>query len=417
MMTMRQMPPSAPERLRVGILTTEFPTHGNVGGLSAYCWQLYQGLEAAGHEPHVLLQTAEFTNAKFTHECRVHLLRAEGISARIAFPFGRGSSLMLGRKIAGLVERLHLDIVEASDVGSLSVFVPMPLPNRAALVVRLHTGRKLLKQYRNGAHPPLRARARMFETIAAWVERRAISKADALSAVSQAVIERTSSDLGLLPRDVSVIPNPVSTELFHRGASTPESPGHVVCVGRLAWVKGIDLLVDAWALVAEADPSARLTVAGEDSLCAPGGSSMKSYLQRKIAASGLQASISLTGYIEPQRVPALLDSASLCVFPSRWEGMSLALIEAMGCGKCCIASQAPAMRETIEHGMDGVIVNAEDAPGFAAQILRLLNSPAERAQLGQAARSTAMKRFARTEVVRQTVELYRDTWARRNRKS
>jgi glycosyltransferase involved in cell wall biosynthesis len=108
----------------------------------------------------------------------------------------------------------------------------------------------------------------------------------------------------------------------------------------------------------------------------------------------------------PDVVPLyrLLDAALL---PSRMEGFSQSLLEAMALGKPVIASAAGGNPELITEGVDGLLVRPLDPPAWAAAIERVLQDPALAVGLGRAACRTARERFSLERTVARTLELYR----------
>lgn len=97
----------------------------------------------------------------------------------------------------------------------------------------------------------------------------------------------------------------------------------------------------------------------------------------------------------------------IALLPSRIEGFSQALLEAMALGKPVIASAAGGNVEVVRHEVDGLLVPPLDAAAWAAAIERLLSDPALAARLGQAARPRARVTFALERTVESTLALYR----------
>jgi glycosyltransferase involved in cell wall biosynthesis len=100
----------------------------------------------------------------------------------------------------------------------------------------------------------------------------------------------------------------------------------------------------------------------------------------------------------------LLDVALL---PSRMEGFSQSLLEAMALGKPVIASAAGGNPELVTDGEDGLLVPPLDPAAWAAALERLLVDPALAARVGEAARRTARERFSLERTVSRTLQLYR----------
>ncbi len=149
--------------------------------------------------------------------------------------------------------------------------------------------------------------------------------------------------------------------------------GYVLFVGTLEPRKNVGVLLDAWTLVAKADPRARLRVAGG---VAPGG---EEWLTRMRSAP-LSQTVEYAGYVEPGARRALYEGARALILPSLHEGFGLPVLEAMSLGVPVIASNRGALPEVV--GDAGLVVSAEDPRGLADAI---------RAVLGQPERAAAMR--------------------------
>jgi glycosyltransferase involved in cell wall biosynthesis len=80
-----------------------------------------------------------------------------------------------------------------------------------------------------------------------------------------------------------------------------------------------------------------------------------------------------------------LAAADVVVFPSRWEGMSIGLLEAMACGRSIVATDVPGTREALDD-VCGPLVQPEDPDALAAAIVPKLQDPVRAASEGRAAR-------------------------------
>ena len=94
-------------------------------------------------------------------------------------------------------------------------------------------------------------------------------------------------------------------------------------------------------------------------------------------------------------LPQRLAATQIFVLSTRWEGMPLALVEAMAAGCACVGTDVLGVREVIEHGRTGQLVPPEDAPALAAALQRLLQDVSFPAQLGRAAREQALRAHGR----------------------
>jgi glycosyltransferase involved in cell wall biosynthesis len=97
----------------------------------------------------------------------------------------------------------------------------------------------------------------------------------------------------------------------------------------------------------------------------------------------------------------------IALLPSRIEGFSQALLEAMALGKPVIASAAGGNVDLVRHEIDGLLVPPLEPAGWAAAIERLLADAPLAVRLGEAARETARVTFSLDRTVERTLELYR----------
>jgi len=182
-------------------------------------------------------------------------------------------------------------------------------------------------------------------------------------------------------RTVKVIPNPVAPGPRSTiPAATPVADGSartLLAVGRLVPAKGFDLLIDAFARVAQRHPGWKLEILGEGH--------QRDALTQRIAAHRLASRVAMPGF-SPQ-VRQAMRRADLFVLSSRFEGLPNALLEAMAEGVACVSFDCTAgPRELITHGENGWLVPAEDVDGLAAALDTLMQDDALRARLGTRAR-------------------------------
>jgi glycosyltransferase involved in cell wall biosynthesis len=162
----------------------------------------------------------------------------------------------------------------------------------------------------------------------------------------------------------------------------------VVCgVGRLARVKGFDLLIDAFGGVLEAFPTARLVILGEG----PQRGALEA------AAAGLGESVVLAGHSE--RVREVLAGVDVYALSSRYEGMANTLLEAMSVGAPIVAADVSGTREAVRDGVDALVVPPEDSAALRDAILKLLRDRGLAGSLGKSARGRARERFSRERMV------------------
>jgi glycosyltransferase involved in cell wall biosynthesis len=102
-------------------------------------------------------------------------------------------------------------------------------------------------------------------------------------------------------------------------------------------------------------------------------------------------------------VPRLLAAADLFVLPSRFEGLSFALLEAMAKATPTIASDAVGNDAVIRHGENGMAFTAGDSAHLQETIIRALDDPAAMRRMGDAAHQDVSSRFTRAEMIDRTL--------------
>jgi glycosyltransferase involved in cell wall biosynthesis len=169
---------------------------------------------------------------------------------------------------------------------------------------------------------------------------------------------------------------------------------HVVTAARLSHEKGVDILVVAWPAVARVCPAARLTILG--------GGDDETALKAQARTLGVADSIDFAGEIEDVR-PYL--ARSIFALPSRNEGMSNALLEAMAAACPIVASDISPNRRLIRDAANGRLFATQNPADLARVITELLGAPDVAARLGaQAAVDVAA--FDIGGIARQHRELY-----------
>jgi glycosyltransferase involved in cell wall biosynthesis len=171
----------------------------------------------------------------------------------------------------------------------------------------------------------------------------------------------------------------------------------VVCVANYRPRKGIELLVDALALLPREWPVHLLLVGRMDA----------SSLRRRIESSPVRERIHAPGH--RRDAPALVAACDAFVLPStKREGLARSLIEAMAYGVAPIVTDCGGSPEVVIDGQCGLVVPVADAGAIARAIARYYENPILRKRLGDAARERIAKDFKIERTIERTLELYRE---------
>ena len=187
------------------------------------------------------------------------------------------------------------------------------------------------------------------------------------------------------------------------GLRMPDEAPLAVSIGRLDEAKGLGYLVAAWQKVIAVHPDARLWLVGEGP--------RRKRLEAQIVDLDLLGRVFLAGVYDS--VEELLAAADLFVLPSREEGPSLAITEAMGAGLPIVTTDVPGNRELVTDGRHGLLVPGRDVEAMGTAVLRLLDEPDLAARLGTAARDLVQTRFSLARMVDAHLDLF-ESLARAN---
>jgi glycosyltransferase involved in cell wall biosynthesis len=286
----------------------------------------------------------------------------------------------------------------------------------AAMFAKYGLGKRLLVKLTSiASDTPSAILRRSYPRVTWWMYRRA----DAWVCMSpaQAIDCRQH---GLPDSKIHLIPNGVDLARFHPSGSaedrtelrarlglSPVEP-QVVFIGTIEKDKGVELLVDAAALVCQERRDVKFLLIGPDG-STPGETHVRpefvQALREKIRAIGLSEHVRLLG--RQTNTEEYLRAATLFVFPSRSEGFGTVVIEAMASGLPCVALDIPNVTaEIITTGQDGVIIATEHPAAFAEAIHRLLSDAVTARRLGQAAQETAQRKFSIERVAERYSDLY-----------
>jgi glycosyltransferase involved in cell wall biosynthesis len=217
-------------------------------------------------------------------------------------------------------------------------------------------------------------------------------------AVSEYVKQSGVTHLGIRRERATVIYNPIDVQAFRPDADTAAAGARLrtelgfeagdpvlLSVARLDPQKGLRYLVEAMPSIVAEFPRAVAVVVGGG---APGA---QPALEALAGALGMGAHVRFAGV--QADVKPFLEMCDVFVLPSLYEGMGIALVEAMAMERACVASRTTAIPEVVEDGVSGVLVPPADPAELARAIIALLRDAALRARMGGEGRRIAVARF------------------------
>jgi glycosyltransferase involved in cell wall biosynthesis len=199
---------------------------------------------------------------------------------------------------------------------------------------------------------------------------------------------------GHLPPAVRIAPMGVELSDFHRATAYKpyrgEGEARLFSCGRLNRIKGHAELIRAVAKLTERGHRIKLEIAGEDE---KGGTGFRRELEQLIDELGVGSSVELLGAVDESRVRRGLEEAHVFALASYHEPLGVAIMEAMAMQTPVVSTRQGGVKELVDEGVDGLLVDAKRVDELADAIERVLSDPGLAMKLSQASRSKIEQGF------------------------
>ncbi|MFQ5710334.1 MAG: glycosyltransferase family 4 protein [Candidatus Geothermarchaeales archaeon] len=246
------------------------------------------------------------------------------------------------------------------------------------------------------------------------IERFILLSAERVVVVSDVMREALGRYYGVPRSKIHVIPDGTDAEMFNPGVSGARIRSmyglgdHPVLIyhGDIKPPDGVDVLLNAFAVVLEKMPDARLVILG-------GGGAYFEGLKRLAEDLGLEPSVIFVGWVPHRVVPEYVAAADVGVMPLRSTlnhncYVSFKLFEYWGVGKPVVVSRVEAISEIVEDGVNGVLVQPENEVGLAEGVLSILNDRERARSVGENGRKLVEERYNWESLMEREAEIYRE---------
>lgn len=230
---------------------------------------------------------------------------------------------------------------------------------------------------------------------------------DAVFAVSEQVRRHAIEVDRIAPARVQTIYNGLNLEDWDAADEWDSAPNPaktsgclVTTVGNIRRVKGHDVFIRAAAEVVKQFPKTSFSIAG--GVLEP---AYYAELQTLVEDLGLAEHVRFEGSIT--NLHRHLGAAGMFVLPSRSEGFSNAIVEAMAASLPVVATDVGGNAEAVQDGISGFLVPSDDVAAMAAAILRLLSDPSRAQAMGIAGRNLVAEKFTTEAMMKRTTDAYR----------
>jgi len=302
---------------------------------------------------------------------------------------GEGNSFELPNKLKSLIIDNNIDIVQCHNWGLyLEATLATKLSRRAKLINTVHGH---YTQYPDGIASTIKIYLRhILERIASFYTYKIIT-------VSDSIQDYIINDIHISKNKLLTIHNGITALELDNSIEKNRSPTmKLITVGRLAKIKNHKLLLEALKISITHGALVTLTIIGDGP--------EKSSLIETTESLGLSEHVSFLGFRTD--ISPLLQSHDVFVLSSDYEGVSIAILEAMSIGLPVIATDVGGNSEVVVDSSTGYIVVKGDAQMLASAIDKLANSPELKETFGNQGKINFEKFFEEEIVLNQYIDLY-----------
>ncbi len=392
-------------------MAREYPPDTGWGGIGTFTFHLAHGLRELGHDVDVVTSTDKDARLLEDEGIRVHRvpplsgLPGDLGTLYMVAPNSRHmllSTQALWQKFLSLHKQNPFDVIDTPELLGEGIFAALSKP--VPLVVRLYTPHfKFITDNLHNISPTFD------HSLLCLLERTSITSADAVTSPSKDLADFVSRDLSYPIERISIIHNPLDTERFSpQGPKAFESDGRVsvLFVGRLEERKGVQYLVEAIPEIVKRQGPVHFVIIGSDTDTLSGHKSVLASLKESLEASNCLQHVTFIPRVKLEELPSYYRAADICVVPSVYDNSPYTCLEAMSCGRPVIGTTGGGMPEYIGNDGAGKLVVPRDAAALVDAIVKLAANPQARAEMGSKARERVIVRFKRSQIAKQTAELY-----------
>lgn len=242
-----------------------------------------------------------------------------------------------------------------------------------------------------------------------------IKNSHGVTSPSHDVLEKVKEYYGIDLPNAQVIPNPVlEVSVEKKWQYESEKKSTILFVGRFDSVKGGDLVIEAFRLIALKSKDIELLFVGPDRGLMIDGVNVKfdEYVERFIQEDGIKQRIQFLGHCDHDRISDLRKNALVTVVCSRYENFPLSLLESLAAGCPTIATAVGGMKEIVIDDYNGLLAESESPKSIAEKVLILVGDPEKMQRLSKNAIEDCNKRFSPNVVAAQTIDYYQSVLAR-----
>lgn len=397
--------------MRIAFISYEFPPDNGKGGIGTYVKQVANSLAGMGCDVHVFAGSPYRTCTEYIDGYWVHWVQcSDGNDYR--------------NKVVNIFAAQHavasFDVMESPEINGNAWEIKKRF-NDIPLVVRLHAPDYLVESLKKHYVPffaklrfVLGAVRRFKWDLGYWrkynkdtdADYQFIQLADAITAPSDTMKEWVVKNWKISPVFISVIPNlfTPSDALLNIPISEENKYKRIVFFGRLNVLKGLVNATRAMKEILTDYPDWHFRVIGDDGDGPYVGIGMRDWMKKK-----LQSIISHVEFLDGlnyETIPAAISETEIVLLPSLFESFSYTCVEAMAAGKAIVGSNSGGMKDLLQNGESGLLIDPENYRAIYAAVKRLIQDNELRYSMAVKARERVLTDFDATCTVEKMIAFY-----------
>lgn len=370
-------------------------------GVARATRELAEALAREGHSVHAITGSGQVADEAI-EGVTVHAIAAPPVgrpAAVAAEPVADhlGYAAALHRKVVEIHEREGVDVV-VTPLWCCEGTVCM-LDDRFPTVVSCMTSMTTLEEVRNGTAGD--AEARQLKAL----EHATMRRARYVHGLTRSSLDKVLADYGGRPDEMGIVGRGAADRAAGRAGEAAAPNGsagvEILFVGRLEQRKGVDVLLDAAGIMAEAGRDFSLVLAGADSHDTQSGKPYRTAFENGAGRGAVDGRVRFAGAVDDAELLSLYRRADVVCVPSRYESHGVVLVEAMMFGKPIVSCATGGIPEVVEPDGNALLAPPGDARALADCLSRVAGDANLRARYGARSRAIYEERFAPAGMARQ----------------
>ena len=298
-------------------------------------------------------------------------------------------------KIRLLNKKYNFEVFQASDAGAATL----------ALIVSKVYGKKFIFEVQGDIFDyPGKVGGRVHSSLVKFFSRVLVKQADYIRIVSPFLFEPLDK-LNINREKIFLVPPRCDSKLFSEQNVSEEKPEvfkknqyNLLFVGNLLIAKGVDILLEAFALIAKEKSSIAMVFVGDGE--------EKERLIARSKELGISDKVTFLGRVEYNSIPTLMNYADILILPSIEEGVGRVLLEAMSMHLPIIASNVGGIPWVIDDKKDGLLFEVGEIDSLKEKVLFLLNDPTSSKDMAKVAHQKFLENYEYEISMKKFIDMY-----------